>query len=61
VPADWVTYFQMDDLDDALERLRAATGTVTDDPVDSAYGRWAVAADPHGGTFRIIESATPDA
>jgi uncharacterized protein len=61
VPAHWVTYFQMDDLDEALERLRAAGGTVTDDPVDSPYGRWAVAADPQGGTFRIIQSATPDA
>ena len=60
VPAHWVTYFQMDDLDAALERLRAAGGTVTADPVDSPYGRWAVVADPQGGAFRIIETMNPD-
>ncbi len=60
VPAHWVTYFQMDDIDAALERLRAAGGTVTGDPVDSPYGRWAVVADPQGGAFRIIQSANPD-
>jgi predicted enzyme related to lactoylglutathione lyase len=61
VPAHWTTYFQMDDLDDALERLQAAGGTVTADPVDSPYGRWAVVADPQGGSFRIIQGANPDA
>lgn len=61
VPAHWVTYFQMDDLDSALDSLRKAGGTVTDDPVDSPYGRWAVVADPQGGAFRIIQSANPDA
>jgi uncharacterized protein len=60
VPAHWTTYFQMDDLDAALEQLRAAGGAVTADPVDSPYGRWAIVADPQGGAFRIIESANPD-
>jgi predicted enzyme related to lactoylglutathione lyase len=61
VPAHWTTYFHMDDLDAALDRLRDAGGTVTGDPVDSPYGRWAVVADPQGGAFRIIQSANPDA
>ena len=60
-PAHWVTYFHMDDLDAALERLHAGGGTATSDPVDAPYGRWAVVADPQGGAFRIIQSANPDA
>jgi uncharacterized protein len=61
VPAHWTTYFQMDDIDGALGRLRDAGGTVTSEPVDSPYGRWAVVADPQGGAFRIIQGASPDA
>ena len=60
-PAHWTTYFQMDDLDAALERLQDAGGMVTGEPVDSPYGRWAVVSDPQGGAFRIIQSANPDA
>jgi uncharacterized protein len=58
-PAHWTVYFQHDEVDAGLERVRELGGQVTRDPVDSPYGRWAVVQDPQGGVFRLIQSASP--
>ena len=59
VPPHWTIYFQHDDVDAGLDRLRELGGRVQEDPVDSPYGRWATVQDPQGGGFRLIQPADP--
>ena len=61
VPPQWMTYFQLDDVDAGFERVRELGGEVVMEPRDSPYGRWAPVRDPQGGTFALIRSAFPGA
>lgn len=55
-PAHWLVYFNVADLDTALERFGALHGTVLEPPVSAVgVGRWAVVADPFGGGFALLE------
>jgi uncharacterized protein len=56
-PPHWLAYFQLDEVDAGLERVRELGGTVLRDPVDSPYGRYAPVQDPQGGAFVLIRSA----
>jgi predicted enzyme related to lactoylglutathione lyase len=57
VPAQWLCYFAVEDTDAAVEKIKAAGGSLTVGPNDSAYGRMAICADPAGATFAIIKLA----
>ncbi|MFI7482197.1 VOC family protein [Kocuria sp. M1R5S2] len=50
----WSVAFQVDDVDAAVERVRAAGGTVSADPSDFEYGRMAVVAGPDGEVFVVM-------
>jgi predicted enzyme related to lactoylglutathione lyase len=60
-PPQWLTYFQLDDVDAGFERVRELGGRLLRDPVDSPYGRYAPVQDPQGAAFCLIRSAFPDA
>ena len=61
MPANWLTYFHLDDVDAGLERVRELGGEVMREPTDSPYGRFAPVRDPQGGVFSLIQSANPAA
>jgi predicted enzyme related to lactoylglutathione lyase len=50
----WMTFFAVDDVDQALERVATGGGSVLAGPRRSPYGRVAVCADPHGARFTVI-------
>ncbi|MFR0356737.1 VOC family protein [Streptomyces sediminimaris] len=52
----WITYFEVADADDTVERLVDLGGHVLTPPRDSAHGRVATVADPEGARFCLIES-----
>jgi predicted enzyme related to lactoylglutathione lyase len=54
----WRTYFAVDDLDAAVERVRELGGEVRE-VTDSPYGRYALNRDPQGGVFAVIQPANP--
>ena len=57
VPAHWMPYFQVDDVDAATKQVTALGGKVCVAGFDSAYGRIAVVEDPQGATFSIMHPA----
>ncbi|MGD9961533.1 VOC family protein [Nocardioides sp.] len=57
VPANWATYFAVDDADDAAARIRAAGGEPHFDPVDvGPNGRMFFASSPDGASFGLWEA-----
>ncbi|MEZ4401178.1 MAG: VOC family protein [Kofleriaceae bacterium] len=59
VPEHWMPYFQLTDVDGALEEIAALGGTVCVPPFDSPYGRIAVLGDPQGATFSVMTPPPP--
>lgn len=57
IPAHWMVYFAVDDCDEAAEIVEDLGGTVSIPPFDGQSGRIAVADDPQGAVFSIIELA----
>ncbi|WUI03084.1 VOC family protein [Spirillospora sp. NBC_00431] len=53
--ASWLTYFAVDDADEAVRRVRAGGGTVDEEPADTPYGRIATVRDPFGVPFRVMK------
>ncbi|MFJ8080153.1 VOC family protein [Streptomyces sp. NPDC096205] len=51
----WLTYFEVADTDAALTRLVALGGHVLTPPHDSPHGRVAIATDPEGARFALIQ------
>lgn len=55
VPAHWLVYFAVADVDSSAEQVKQLGGTVRMPPFDVAgVGRMAVVSDPHGAVFAII-------
>ncbi len=54
--SNWVVYWQVDDVDATLSRLRELGGTVHEGPMDSPFGRIASVADPAGAVFKLRSS-----
>lgn len=52
--SSWLTYFQVDDADAAVQRAVDSGGTSEGEPQDSPYGRIAAIRDPFGAEFRIV-------
>ena len=57
IPAHWMNYFAVSHCDSAAHDVEKLGGTLKEKPFDSPYGRIAVAADPFGAHFSIIELA----
>jgi predicted enzyme related to lactoylglutathione lyase len=53
--AHWVTYFQIADVDDALDHLVHLGGQVLKPAHDTAHGRVATVADPEGAQFALLQ------
>jgi predicted enzyme related to lactoylglutathione lyase len=55
VPAHWLVYFAVADVDSSAEQVKQLGGTVRMPPFDVAgVGRMAVVSDPHGAVLAII-------
>lgn len=59
--AAWTVYFAVADVDATTGRAAALGAGVVTGATDSAYGRMAVLADPHGATFAVIALAAQPA
>ncbi|HVD39804.1 MAG TPA: VOC family protein [Solirubrobacterales bacterium] len=55
IPAHWLVYFVVEDTDATIETVKSASGNVPFGPVDIPAGRFAVAADPWGAAFAVIQ------
>ena len=53
-PAAWSIYFEVEDVDAALELIVELGGTVAGPAEDTPYGRLAAATDPTGTRFKLI-------
>ncbi|MDI3418771.1 VOC family protein [Streptomyces luteolus] len=53
----WMTYFEIEDVDEAAVRVTELGGDLLRAPCDSAHGRLATVADPEGAVFSVVRSA----
>lgn len=53
VPAHWSIYWEADDVDAYVARVKALGGSIVMDPQDSAFGRLATVLDPAGAQFKL--------
>ncbi len=60
VPANWLTYFGVDDADAAVEKVKADGGQVMFGPVTIQAGRFAVVGEPNAPTTVFAVIAQPD-
>ncbi len=58
-PPHWMVYFSVADADAAIARIIELGGSMCVQPFDVEIGRIAIAADPEGGTFSIIQMNVP--
>jgi predicted enzyme related to lactoylglutathione lyase len=58
--ASWSVYFGVDSAGAALERAEAAGGQRLVAPIDVPAGRFAVASDPLGAAFAVVEGDFDD-
>jgi len=50
----WLTYFLVENTDEAVGKVREAGGSVVFEPEDSPYGRLATVDDPFGARFKLM-------
>jgi len=55
VPANWLTYFAVEDTDATVAKLKELGGSVNMEPIDIMPGRFAVVSDPFGAVFAVIK------
>ncbi|NEB80278.1 VOC family protein [Streptomyces sp. SID14478] len=55
----WMTYFEVADVDEAVERVADLGGHVVKPARDGAHGRVATVADPEGAQFAVVSSPDP--
>ncbi|GAA3294903.1 VOC family protein [Streptomyces cinereospinus] len=56
----WLTYFEVADVDEALEHVGGLGGHVLRPAHESAHGRVATVTDPEGARFALIRSRHPE-
>ena len=54
VPANWLTYFVVEDCDASVKTIESAGGSVMSPPMEVPVGRFAAVADPQGAVFAVI-------
>jgi predicted enzyme related to lactoylglutathione lyase len=57
VPAHWMVYFAVEDIDAATAKVEELGGRISVPPTDTPAGRFSVVNDPHGAVFSIIRLA----
>jgi predicted enzyme related to lactoylglutathione lyase len=57
IPGSWSTYWEVDDADLTIERVKAHGGSVVIEAVDTPYGRLATVTDPAGAEFKLRTSS----
>jgi predicted enzyme related to lactoylglutathione lyase len=57
MPTGWLTCFGVDDADAAAATIESNGGRVTMPPMDTPFGRFAIAEDPWGAAFEIMGPA----
>ena len=57
MPRGWLTCFSVEDTDQAVAAVEEKGGTVTVQPMDTPFGRFAVVADPWGAPFEVMGPA----
>ncbi len=57
IPAHWMVYFAVENTDAAVETIESSGGDVSFGPIDIPAGRFAIATDPHGAAFAVIQIA----
>jgi predicted enzyme related to lactoylglutathione lyase len=60
VPAHWLTWFNVSDIDAVAAKVGELDGRVVQPPQNSPMGMWALVTDPAGATFGIIASTQAD-
>jgi predicted enzyme related to lactoylglutathione lyase len=55
VPAHWLTYFTVEDLDATMETAKAGGGDVRNGPIEIPIGRFSVLADQFGAVFATMQ------
>lgn len=55
-PSYWRFYLDVENTDAAIEKIKAAGGSLLDGPEDSPFGRVATVADPEGASFQINQA-----
>jgi predicted enzyme related to lactoylglutathione lyase len=55
IPAHWLTYFAVENTDATVETVKSSGGGIAFGPIDIPAGRFAVATDPHGAAFAVIQ------
>ncbi len=53
VPAHWSVYWEVDDVDATVAKVKSLGGSVVMDAVDTPYGRLATVVDPAGAEFKL--------
>jgi uncharacterized protein len=56
-PASWSVYFQVEDVDAALEQIAELGGKVVRPAEETPYGRLAAATDPTGTRFKLVANS----
>ena len=57
VPPYWMVYFQVEQLDHSTALVKQLGGRIVTGPMPYPGGRFAVAVDPHGATFGMLEAS----
>jgi predicted enzyme related to lactoylglutathione lyase len=60
IPPNWVTYFAVDDIDDATAKAKEFGGSSMMEGMETPAGKMSVVADPQGAVFAMIELVSPD-
>ncbi|WP_439569461.1 VOC family protein [Sphingopyxis sp.] len=55
----WIGYLNVDDVDTAVDAIRADSGTVQMGPMDIAVGRIAMVTDPQGAALYVMDPVPP--
>ena len=59
VPAHWSIYWEVDDAEATVARVKNLGGSVVADTADTPYGRLATVRDPAGAEFKLRTPPTP--
>ncbi len=59
VPAHWLTYFMVENLDAAMEKAKSGGGDVRNGPIEIPIGKFAVLADQFGAVFAAMQRNEP--
>ena len=60
VPAHWNVYFNVEDVDQAVAKVKSLGGASLTEIIDIPVGRFGVVKDPQGASFTLIQLRQPN-